>query len=144
MPRNWRSLAEASDGIYTVDDFKQEVEKWGKIVRENSAADCMGWMKEAGFRETRVEHLVVDPAAVRGLQQRVVEEEAEPAAGRQHAGDLGDCDVDVSGLDRRFREHQRPLGKRRTPAARGGWGTATATPNAARPFLDPPPPSCSD
>ena len=29
----------------------------------------------------RVEHLVVDPAAVRGLQQRVVEEEAEAAAG---------------------------------------------------------------
>lgn len=25
MPRNWRSLAEASDGIYTVDDFKQSL-----------------------------------------------------------------------------------------------------------------------
>ena len=23
-----------------------------------TGSDCMGWMKEAGFRETRVEHLV--------------------------------------------------------------------------------------
>jgi hypothetical protein len=23
-----------------------------------TGADCQGWMKEAGFRETRVEHLV--------------------------------------------------------------------------------------
>ena len=44
----------------------------------------------------RVEQLVVDPSAVRRLQQRVVEEEAEPPAGPQHPGDLGDGRVDVA------------------------------------------------
>ena len=44
----------------------------------------------------RIEHLVVDPAAVRRLQQRVVQEEAEAAAGRQHSADLGDGVVDVT------------------------------------------------
>jgi hypothetical protein len=43
----------------------------------------------------RVEDLVVDPAAVRRLQQRVVEEEQEPPAGLEHPGDLGDGLVDV-------------------------------------------------
>ena len=38
----------------------------------------------------RVEDLVVDPAAVRRLQERVVEEEEEDAAGPQDAGDLDD------------------------------------------------------
>jgi hypothetical protein len=38
----------------------------------------------------RVEDLVVDPAAARGLQQRVVQEEDEPAAGAQHPRHLGD------------------------------------------------------
>ena len=33
-----------------------------------TAADCMGWMKEAGFRETRVEHLVGPDSRVIGLK----------------------------------------------------------------------------
>ena len=33
-----------------------------------TAADCMGWMKEAGFRETRVEHLVGPDSMVIGLK----------------------------------------------------------------------------
>lgn len=43
----------------------------------------------------RIEELVVDPAAVRRLQERVVQEEAEPAAGAQHPSHLGDRLVDV-------------------------------------------------
>ena len=37
-----------------------------------------------------LEDVIDHPAAVRRLQQRVVEEEQEPAAGREHAGDLRD------------------------------------------------------
>ena len=33
-----------------------------------SGADCMGWMKEAGFRETRVEHLVGPDSMVIGVK----------------------------------------------------------------------------
>jgi O-methyltransferase domain/Dimerisation domain len=33
-----------------------------------SGADCMGWMKEAGFRETRVEHLVGPDSMVVGIK----------------------------------------------------------------------------
>jgi len=33
-----------------------------------TAADCMGWMKEAGFRETRVEHLVGPDSMVIGIK----------------------------------------------------------------------------
>jgi len=33
-----------------------------------TGADCMGWMKEAGFRETRVEHLVGPDSMVVGVK----------------------------------------------------------------------------
>lgn len=33
-----------------------------------TAADCMGWMREAGFRETRVEHLVGPDSMVVGIK----------------------------------------------------------------------------
>ena len=33
-----------------------------------SAADCMGWMREAGFRETRAEHLVGPESMVIGIK----------------------------------------------------------------------------
>jgi len=33
-----------------------------------TGADCMGWMKEAGFRETRVEHLVGPESMVIGIK----------------------------------------------------------------------------
>jgi hypothetical protein len=33
-----------------------------------TGADCMGWMKEAGFRETRVEHLVGPESMVVGIK----------------------------------------------------------------------------
>jgi len=31
-------------------------------------ADCSSWMKEAGFRETRVQHLVVPDSMVIGIK----------------------------------------------------------------------------
>jgi O-methyltransferase domain len=33
-----------------------------------TGADCMGWMQEAGFRETRVEHLVGPDSMVIGFR----------------------------------------------------------------------------
>jgi hypothetical protein len=33
-----------------------------------TGADCMGWMKEAGFRETRVEHLLGPDSMVIGIK----------------------------------------------------------------------------
>jgi hypothetical protein len=33
-----------------------------------SGADCQGWMKAAGFRETRVEHLVGPDSMVIGIR----------------------------------------------------------------------------
>ncbi len=33
-----------------------------------SGADCTGWMKEAGFKETRVEHLVGPDSMVVGIK----------------------------------------------------------------------------
>ena len=33
-----------------------------------TGADCQGWMKEAGFRETRVEHLVGPDSMVIGIR----------------------------------------------------------------------------
>jgi hypothetical protein len=33
-----------------------------------TGADCMGWMREAGFRETRVEHLVGPDSMVVGIK----------------------------------------------------------------------------
>ena len=33
-----------------------------------TAADCMGWMKEAGFRETRKEHLLGPDSMVVGFK----------------------------------------------------------------------------
>jgi hypothetical protein len=33
-----------------------------------TGADCIGWMKEAGFRETRVEHLVGPDSMVIGIK----------------------------------------------------------------------------
>jgi hypothetical protein len=33
-----------------------------------SGADCMGWMKDAGFRETRVEHLVGPDSMAVGIK----------------------------------------------------------------------------
>ena len=33
-----------------------------------SGADCIGWMREAGFRETRVEHLVGPDSMVIGIK----------------------------------------------------------------------------
>jgi hypothetical protein len=33
-----------------------------------TGADCMGWMKEAGFRETRVEHLLGPDSMVVGIK----------------------------------------------------------------------------
>ena len=54
----------------------------------------------------RIEHVIVDPSAVRSLQQRMVEEEAEPAAGLQHAGDFADRFVDVADvLEHETRNH---------------------------------------
>ena len=44
----------------------------------------------------RIEDLVVDPAAVGRLEQRVVQEEEEPPAGRQDPCHLGDGGVDVA------------------------------------------------
>ena len=36
-----------------------------------TGADCQGWMKEAGFRETRVEHLIGPDSMVIGIRQGV-------------------------------------------------------------------------
>jgi hypothetical protein len=33
-----------------------------------TGSDCMGWMKEAGFRETRVEHLAGPDSMVIGIK----------------------------------------------------------------------------
>jgi hypothetical protein len=33
-----------------------------------TGADCSGWMKEAGFRETRVEHLIGPDSMVIGIK----------------------------------------------------------------------------
>jgi len=33
-----------------------------------TSADCAGWMKEAGFRETRVEHLIGPDSMVIGIK----------------------------------------------------------------------------
>jgi len=33
-----------------------------------TGADCMGWMREAGFEETRVEHLVGPDSMVIGIK----------------------------------------------------------------------------
>jgi hypothetical protein len=33
-----------------------------------TGADCMGWMKEAGFRNTRFEHLVGPDSMVVGIK----------------------------------------------------------------------------
>jgi hypothetical protein len=33
-----------------------------------TGADCQGWMKEAGFRETRVEHLLGPDSMVIGIR----------------------------------------------------------------------------
>jgi hypothetical protein len=33
-----------------------------------TGADCQGWMKEAGFRETRVEHLAGPDSMVTGIR----------------------------------------------------------------------------
>ncbi|HLM55101.1 MAG TPA: hypothetical protein VK422_03175 [Pyrinomonadaceae bacterium] len=33
-----------------------------------TGADCRGWMREAGFRETRVEHLVGPDSMVIGVK----------------------------------------------------------------------------
>ncbi len=33
-----------------------------------TGADCIGWMREAGFRETRVEHLVCPDSMVVGIK----------------------------------------------------------------------------
>ena len=33
-----------------------------------TGADCAGWMKEAGFRETRVEHLIGPDSMVIGIK----------------------------------------------------------------------------
>jgi hypothetical protein len=33
-----------------------------------TGADCSGWMKDAGFRETRVEHLVGPDSMVVGIK----------------------------------------------------------------------------
>src|SRR6202042_2569145 len=35
-----------------------------------TGSDCMGWMKEAGFRETRVEHLVGPDSMVIAIKRR--------------------------------------------------------------------------
>ena len=43
-----------------------------------------------------IEELIVDPSAVRCLQQRVIEKEAEAAARLQHPRDFGDRTVDVA------------------------------------------------
>ena len=64
-----------------------------------------------------VQDVVVDPAAARGLQQRVVQEEDEPPARREHPGHLVD-----RGLERvDVLEHQahddRVEGARRGTAA---------------------------
>jgi hypothetical protein len=39
--------------------------------------------------------VVIDPSAVWGLQQRVVQQEGEPASRSKHPRDLGDCAIDV-------------------------------------------------
>ena len=62
-------------------------------------------------------HVVVDPAAVRRLQQRMVEEEAEPTTGLQHAGHLGDRLVDVVDVfEHETRHHGVEAAHRRTAA----------------------------
>ncbi len=72
----------------------------------------------------RVEDLVVDPAAVRRLQQWMVEEEEEAAAVDQHASDFGERAVDVVDVledeashHRVERPPTRTAGRRRPPRA---------------------------
>ena len=43
----------------------------------------------------RIEHLIIDPSAPRGLQQRMIEKEAESAARFEHSSNLGDGVVDI-------------------------------------------------
>ena len=35
---------------------------------DHTGADCMGWMKECGFRETHVQHLVRPDSVVVGIK----------------------------------------------------------------------------
>ncbi len=46
---------------------------WGNLnlnmlIETNHGCDCAGWMKEAGFRETRLEHLVGPDSMVIGIK----------------------------------------------------------------------------
>ena len=88
-----------------------------RLVLDKVGADApvlLGW----------VEHLVVDPSAVRRLQQRMVEEEEEAAAGLQHPRHLGDGRVDVTDVleheacDDGVERAGRRTGGRRAPPGR--------------------------
>ena len=39
-----------------------------RAALDYSGADCQGWLREAGFRETRVEHLAGPESMVVGLK----------------------------------------------------------------------------
>ena len=73
----------------------------------------------------RVEDVVVDPSAVRRLQQRMVEEEAEPAAGRAAPGRLRRSPRRPRGC---ARTRDRPR-RRRTIASANGSAAASARAN---------------
>ena len=69
------------------------------------------------------EDVVDHPAAVRRLQQRVVEEEHEAAAGREHAADLRDRRAVVGQVlehEARDRGVERRVGERQLLGARRG------------------------
>ncbi len=75
----------------------------------------------------RVDGVVVDPPASGRLEQRMVEEEAEPPAGAQDPGDLGDRGVDgVDVLEHEagHRRVERPVGERQLGGARCGRSAA--------------------
>jgi len=46
----------------------EKILETGLAFWPRSGADCQGWMKEAGFRETRVEHLVGRDSMVVGVK----------------------------------------------------------------------------
>ena len=63
----------------------------------------------------RVDRVIVDPSGIRCLQDRMVEEEAEPPARPKHPSDLGDRFVDVVDVfedEARDRRVERSVGER--------------------------------
>ena len=74
-PRSARDFLDAARGARFSEARRREIPQhagdgfvFGQEQVDYTGADCMGWMKEAGFRETRVEHLVGPDSMVIGIK----------------------------------------------------------------------------